>query len=500
MDVPFTRPRFIVHSGSHSSTEAACEPEQEEMDPQRTSRAQQPTPPPVSGKKRQRSPSPPETDSKRQALSAGRSSTPKSPTLESPTNKSPTPKLYKPVRSEDNWYCPNCGRCCWLCKLSPAAPPERPELGDEEELERARMASDDAPSTTNTSSIAPSSKKRKKDHYTLLGISLVGPRDQGFKDHILDPLGVIWANRPQLNSKPPLFLRSQPLLQSRVMIRSDDEDLERITMDFREYKARPYDEHSLSTLCWDSIILRDTWVENAFADREAFDNEEELVEKEQEPIITSVRRDKWKPQKQGPLVPEGRFVYDWELEPDTSYAVSIRMFNLEYRKKLHLDAFQPWVAEKDVAVCPYLTVEYKCSGKGGKQTQATNQAITAAVLWLYQRKNLRNTIGKAFDGLRHFLITIVDSIYVISEVRLKDNEYIVCERVTGDLSRIDDLRLYIEWSNAIHAWGLGANASTFKEDIETLVGLRYAQTSSNLPTPVGTVSPMGPPSQRLGQS
>ena len=455
------------------------------MELRSASRAQQRTPRATSGKKRRRSPcSPPETDSKRRALSADRSPTPKSPTFEPPTNKPPTlesanikpltHKPCKPITSEDNWCCPNCGRRCWLCNLSSAASPERLELGDEEELERVRMALDDAPSTTDTSTIAPSSKKRKKDHYALLGIKFIGPRDQGFKDHILDPLGVIWTNRPQLNSKPPLFLRSQPLLQSRVIIRSDDKDLERITTDFREYKARPYDEHSLSALCWDSIILRATWVENALANRRAFDNDEKLVVKDQEPKITSVRRDKWKPQKQGPSIPGGRFIYDWELEPDTSYAVSIRMFDLGYRKKLHLDAFQPWVAEKDVAVCPYLTVEYKCSGKGGKQMQATNQAIAAAVLWLYQRKNLRNTIGKAFDGLSHFLITIVDSLYVISEARLENNEYIMCEQVTGDLTRIDDLRLYIEWSNAIHAWGLGANASTFKEDIETLVELERA--------------------------
>ena len=78
---------------------------------------------------------------------------------------------------------------------------------------------------------------------------------------------------------------------------------------------------------------------------------------DQEPIITSVPRDKWKPPKEEPPTPKGRFTYDWELEPDTSYSVSIRMFKLEYRNKLHLDTFQSWVAEKDVAVCPYLTVE-----------------------------------------------------------------------------------------------------------------------------------------------
>ena len=74
------------------------------------------------------------------------------------------------------------------------------------------------------------------------------------------------------------------------------------------------------------------------------------------------------------------------------------------------------------------------------------------------------------------------------------------EQVTGDFTRIDDLRLYLEWSNAIHAWGLGANAQAFKEDIEALVELRSAQTPSKLPTPAGTVSPMRPPSQRPGQS
>ncbi len=463
-------------------TEAYCEPGREEVEPQMLSRAQQQTPTPISGEKHPRSSSsPPETDSKRQALSVDRSSTFNSSTLDSSVREPPTPEPYKPVRSEDNWWCPNCGRRCWLCNLSSAAPSERLELRDEEELERARMASEVPPSTTDTSS-APSSKKRKRDHHRQLGIEFVGPRDPGFKDHILDPLGVIWAKNQQLNRKPPFYLNSQPRIQSKVMIGSNDDDLRRITTDFRQYNARPYDEHALCTLCWDSIILRDTWVENALADLEDDDTEEELVVQDQEPFLTSVRRDQWKPQKQGPSMPEGRFVYDWDLEPDTTYAVSIRMFDLEYRKKLHTDAFQPWVAEKDVAVCPYLTVEYKCSGKGGKQTQATHQAIAAAVLWLHQRKNLRNTIGQASDGLRHFLITIVDSSYVISEARLKDNKYVICERVMGDLTRIEDLRLYIEWTNAIHAWGLGANASIFKQDIETLVEFGCAQTSGNLPT------------------
>ena len=91
------------------------------------------------------------------------------------------------------------------------------------------------------------------------------------------------------------------------------------------------------------------------------------------------------------------------------------------------------------------------------------------------------------------MITLVDSIYVISEARLEGDEYLMRRHITGDLTCNDDLKLYIEWSNAIHAWGLGVNASSFKKDIETLVKLRSAQTPSNLPTPANTGSPVRPP-------
>ena len=459
------------------------EPGQEEMDAQRVSRAQQQTPPPISRKKRQRSSSPrPETNSKRRARSTHRSPTFKSPTLDSPSKKPSTPRPYEPSRPEDIWSCPNCGRRCWLCNLPTAAPSEQLELRDEAELERARMASELVSSTTDTSISKNSSKKRKKDYYLETGLTLIGPRDQKFKDYILDPLGVCWAEFPLSKERPPLFLNSQPLPLSRVIIKSDDRDLERISTDFGICKVRQYNEHSLTLMCCDSIILRDGWVQNAFADK----NNQKL-------IITSVRRDKWKPQKQGPAIPGSKFVYDWDLEPDATYAVSINMFTSEYRRKLHLNDFQSWVAEKDVSVCPYLTIEYKSSDKGGKEAQATNQTIAAAILWLYQRKDLRKIVGQAFNDLSHFMITLVDSSYAISEARLEGDEYLMRRHITGDLACTDDLKLYIEWSNAIHAWGLGANASSFKKDIEALVKLRSAP--NNLPTPANTGSSVGPPSQ-----
>ena len=84
---------------------------------------------------------------------------------------------------------------------------------------------------------------------------------------------------------------------------------------------------------------------------------------------------------------------------------------------------------------------------------------------------------------------------MIWEARLNGDGYIVRRHITKDMTCVDDLRLYIKWSNSIHAWGLGAHASSLKKDIEMLVKTRSAQAPSDFPTPAGTGSPMRPPSQ-----
>ena len=53
-------------------------------------------------------------------------------------------------------------------------------------------------------------------------------------------------------------------------------------------------------------------------------------------------------------------------------------------------------------------------------------------------------MGQAFDDLSHFIIILVDSIYVISEVRLEGDKYLIRRHLIGDLTCIDDLKLYIE--------------------------------------------------------
>lgn len=86
------------------------------------------------------------------------------------------------------------------------------------------------------------------------------------------------------------------------------------------------------------------------------------------------------------------------------------------------------------------------------------------------------------------MITIVDSSYGITEAVPRSDGYTIREHAKGDLN------LYIEYSNAIHAWGLHANATSFVKDIEALTDLQSAQAPSILLTPTG--SSMGPPPLR----
>lgn len=104
---------------------------------------------------------------------------------------------------------------------------------------------------------------------------------------------------------------------------------------------------------------------------------------------------------------------------------------------------------------------------------------------------MRDALNLPLDGLRHYSISIYDSSYTISEACFKGTSYDIHKLATGTLTRMDSLLQYISWSNAIHAWGLGHNASSFKEDIKNLIELKWG--TQTFPTPPATASPMGPP-------
>lgn len=403
------------------------------------------------------------------------------------------------VSGEPQPSCRNCGRLCWFCGISEGAPPEEPEpINDKMDVQSTSVCSEkkgvaqgakrktpEASSVSESTNTTPS-KKKKKQEADPLGRTFVGPRDADFAQFILKPLGVKRLLDEPPNTIPPDFLANEPLPESRVIIKPGELDHKSTRMDFRTFKLQRYDEQTLMTCCWDSIVLRDK-----FFPLQMFDEADENLGPR------AVRRDRWKPRRRGPVLPESEHFYDWDIEPDTTYAASINMFQYKYRIKLSSNEFRAWVSEVDMSVCPYLTVEYKSSEKGGKLAQATNQTIAAAILWLNQRVELCKTVQEEFDELRHFMVTIVDSAYIISELRPIHDGYVVITHVGGDLELHDGLNLYIEWSNAIHAWGLGTNAKSFIKSIDTLIKIRAEQTPANLVTPTATNTSMGPPPPRI---
>ncbi|KAL9102674.1 MAG: hypothetical protein Q9163_002196 [Psora crenata] len=400
--------------------------------------------PPIVAQKRRRSSSSAGTARKRQLL---------------PVDPPPDIELPKTFKSKGNWHCPNCGFVCWRCYTwSKAAPPELPSLRHKDHSE-SEMSTSELQSSTPSGVTVPSNKKRKKCEQ--IGVKYVSPKDADFWARILRPCGVILKPLPPTNLKPIDIFGSQSLsLRSRVFIRKNEQELKEIIEDFGQYSYRCYDEHTLTTICHDSIVLRDRFISN-------------VLSEDTQCVIASVRRDKWKPHKEGPQIPGHDYVYDWDIEPGTTYAVSINMFDLKHRMELSLEHWDRFVAERD-AVCPYLTIEYKCLEKTGKQSSARYQTSAASVLWLHQQRQICDALGLPYDKLRHYSIAILDCTYTISEARYKANLYNIRQVASGNLNRLPDLKEYVQWSNAIHAWGLGPHASSFKEKAEQLIERHWA--------------------------
>ena len=459
-----SHPKASLNEGQEIKSPKAS---QVRMEPLNLSHSPLQNPPPTSGTKRRRSSSLPESVRKRPSL------------LPAPA-PTPIPIPLKPLLPESNWHCSNCGRPCWGCFSQPEAPPDVASLEEEEDIDRLRMAS--APPFSRGAHTTPSrttqntdpQSRSKKQRALDAGMIFVGPKNPGFKTNILTPLNVfISASPPAGTDLKKTFGEVPPIPKSRVIINKEDAELEKIMRDFRMYQTLQYDENTLFTICTDSVVLREQFIDVP------------LIGEDQN-MRVSVRRDWWRPKLEGPSIPSNRYVYDWEIEPDTTYGVSIRMFDISHRRELNQKECQPWLAECEAMVCPYLTVEYKCTEKTGKSTDATYQNTAASVLWLYQRKIIRQDLGRSLDDLKHFSVTFVDSNFTIWEAGFFENLWYVRELVWGAVTNMAGLKLYIQWSNAIHSWGLGANADSFKSDVEALLERRRSQQA--FPTPPSTDS------------
>ncbi|KAL9607191.1 MAG: hypothetical protein Q9167_007870 [Letrouitia subvulpina] len=334
------------------------------------------------------------------------------------------------------------------------------------------MGRSSVPASAMLSTSGTLTKKRKQ--YEETGLIYIGPRDKGFKQHILDAFPVnLQADEASDVANHESFNTNSFYHPSRVFILGQPEDLNGIIHDFKQYELRGCNESTLISICHDSIVRRDRFIPNNISD----DTQ----------TVKSVRHDKWKPGKQGPPVPGNKYTYDWDIEPDSTYAVSINMFSAKDRRKLlQSESRHEWLGDDD-AVCPYLTIEYKSREKGGKQSHARYQSVAAAMLWLYQIKRILDALDKPLDDIKHYMIMIVDASYTVSVARLNSEGYEIATLGEGSLKKMAELKEYIAWSNSIHSWGLGSHATSFKKNIKQLLILEQGQPLSR------PLKPLKPP-------
>lgn len=356
-------------------------------------------------------------------------------------------------------HCPICHRPCWFCQSSSASQ-EVAVLFSQHEFP-AEVMPDGKASTTATSEMSKASeaskasqdsrdnkKKRKRDD----GRIYVTAKDPAFAEKVLLPCKVRVRYTSEDNVDADVCFGKQPeIASSNARLSFDETELRTIARDFMQYERRGDDENALVLNYAQRFLVN------------------EHVQDPEDPVRTVLfRKDKWKPHKPGPVLSSVLYYYDWDVEPDVTYTVSINQFELRDRDVLKTPPMDQWLAEKE-ACCPYLTIEYKCGAKTGKRIHAVHQNTAASVIWLEQRQRMRRELSRDTRDLRHYSIILMDGNFEVWEARCQKEGYVVQILAMGNLKKIRDLKEYVRWSNAIHTWGLGANALSFKKDIMELL-------------------------------
>ncbi|MCJ1392269.1 hypothetical protein MMC18_005136 [Xylographa bjoerkii] len=375
------------------------------------------------------------------------------------------------------YRCPQCAFPCWICNSATILQEPVPSI--EEDVEEEIEENDPmAASSATALSITSSNKKRNRND----GLIFIGPKETGFETFIL---GAINCFLDDGSDEECSYLTAEDIPDSSleqklkltatdVFLNIDNPTATKRATHISRFHKRAYDE---TTLTMD--IARYL----APTDYYTYRNGPETV--------VSLCRYKWKPGKsiQGPSVPiKSGYTYDWEIEPDMTYMVSVNLFKRDIRERMYTPDLTCVLAEPD-GVCPYLTFEFKCAEKNGKETQARCQIAAASLFWIYQRKQIRdmllssdNTVSNVND-LRHYSIILISTNYQVWLTQIEGNRYVVRKIYSGSLNTAENLQTYVKWWNAIHTWGLGAYAQSFKKDVEALWEKKQGNTLATTITP-----------------
>ncbi len=407
-----------------------------------------------------------ETSSKPKVREEGRRST--SPATKNKRSSHPAPVASISCQTDgsdekDVYRCPQCSLSCWLCntkKFGDKSPPK--VIGDN------AMADETSIGTSSVTS-SKTNRKRKRPEGWL------GPKDKGFEKKILAVVGVdISEGFQSLKPKDvfPETTQRDTRIDSKIFLDIDREEATEISSQFVQFHQREYDENTLTKIEVKELAPFDRFIARNGPE-----------------VVRSLCRDRWKPGKEGPLVPSQlEHTYDWDIEPDMTYMVSINVLSQDLRKALTRSGLDDLLADPH-GVSPYLTLEFKCSEKTGKDSDAKCQTAAASVVWLYQRLQIKLALNSDalnpanLADLQHYSIVLNSTGFQVWLARYDGKDYQVKMIDAGPIYRPEGIETYVRWWNAIHAWGLGTNAQSFRKDVEALWRKKMNEPANLGPTP-----------------
>lgn len=171
--------------------------------------------------------------------------------------------------------------------------------------------------------------------------------------------------------------------------------------------------------------------------------------------------------------------YEFRLNPDMTYYLSIKAINNEYRDEV--SGFTPVVSK--CAVAAYFTIEFKKDDH--KEEEAKKQATAASAMWLHHRVILRQKRLAAekttptpshFQDLKHYAMTLRGPFYtfwVTVPIMTPDgkswNGCTMRELCNAKLGSEEKATRFAQWINEIHNWGLGSWADGFLDDVKIVL-------------------------------
>lgn len=201
------------------------------------------------------------------------------------------------------------------------------------------------------------------------------------------------------------------------------------------------------------------------------------------------------PWKAPPILPEEDKAEPVELlcdiMPDCAYWVSVETFGREFENQMSKIRDYVYVAQHRI-LCTYFSIEHKPNGEDALKEK--HQIATAAAIVLYNRYELRKC-GLEKSGelwterntsvLRHYGLIITRNEYSFWVIRAriaKDGVWQGCQMerlVRGCLARggyldmQDQIKIFAQWLNEVHRWGLTVHAPAVYEDIRVCVGTQH---------------------------